>query len=127
MPMTSRREFFRKAANAAAAGFLAAGALELGANPLDMPIGCQTYPVRAMIGEDFPGPIKQLAAAGFQRIELCSPVGYASSGFGVVAKYKGAELRKMLGDMGVQCESSHFDMKELRENLAERIAWAKDV
>src|SRR5258705_336462 len=38
-----------------------------------------------------------------------------------------AELRKIFSDTGVKCESSHFDMKELRENLEERIAWAKDV
>jgi sugar phosphate isomerase/epimerase len=128
MPAISRRDFFRDtAAGAAAAGFLPAGARELCANPLGMPIGCQTYPVRTMIGEDFPGTIKQLADAGFQRIELCSPVGYASSGFGVIAKYKGAELRKIFADLGVKCESSHFDMKELRENQAGRIDWAKDA
>jgi sugar phosphate isomerase/epimerase len=80
-----------------------------------------------MIGQDFPGTIKQLTDAGFTAIELCSPVGYASSGFGVLAKYKGAELKKMLGDLGVRCESCHFDMKELRENQADRIAWAKDA
>ncbi len=128
MPVISRREFFKKAAaGSAVAGFLSASALDLDANPLGMPIGCQTYPVRAMIGEDFVGTIKQLAAAGFQRIELCSPLGYANSGFGAIAKYKGPELRKILSDAGVKCESSHFDMKELRENLANRIAWAKDV
>jgi sugar phosphate isomerase/epimerase len=128
MPVFSRREFFRKAGtNAAAAGFLSVAAKELCANPLGMPIGCQTYPVRTMIGQDFPGTVKQLADAGFQRIELCSPVGYADSGFGVIAKYKGAELRKILGDVGIKCESSHFDMKELRTNLDDRIAWAKDV
>ena len=92
-----------------------------------MPIGCQTYPVRKMIAKDFPGTIKQLADAGFQTIELCSPVGYADSGFAVIAKYKGAELRKILGDLGVKCVSSHFDMKELRDDQAGRIAWAKDV
>jgi sugar phosphate isomerase/epimerase len=124
----SRRRFFQRAAtDTAAVGLLSTGARELGANPLGMPIGCQTYPVRALIGQDFPGAIKQLTEAGFQTIELCSPVGYADSGFGVLAKYKPAELRKMLGDMGVHCESSHFDMKELRANLAERIAWAKEL
>lgn len=128
MPVISRRGFFKKAATGSAvAGFLSASALDLGANPLGMPIGCQTYPVRTMIGEDFAGTIKQLADAGFQRIELCSPVGYAASGFGAIAKYKAAELRKIFADAGVKCESSHFDMKELRENLAERVAWAKDV
>jgi sugar phosphate isomerase/epimerase len=128
MPAISRREFFKNTATGATvAGILSAGAGELRANPLGMPIGCQTYPVRNMIAKDFPGTIKQLAEAGFQTIELCSPVGYADSGFAGLAKYKGAELRGMLGDMGVKCQSSHFDIKELRENLAGRIAWANDL
>src|ERR1035438_5793547 len=114
--MISRRELFRKAGtNAAAAWLVSAGAVELCANPLDMPIGCQTYPVRAMIGQDFPGTIKQLADAGFQRIELCSPVGYADGGFGGLAKYKGAELQKIISDLGIKCESSHFSIQELRK------------
>ena len=76
MSAISRREFLKNAATyTAAAGFLSAGVLELHANPLGMPIGCQTWPVREMIAKDFPGTIKQLADAGFQTIELCSPVG----------------------------------------------------
>jgi len=118
---TSRRDFLRNvAAGAGAAGLLRA-------NPLGMPIGCQTYPVRNMIAKDFPGTIKLLAQAGFQTIELCSPVGYADSGFGGLAKYKGSDLRKIITDQGVKCESSHFDIKELREKQPERIAWAKET
>src|SRR5260370_17263919 len=113
--------------DAAVVGFLSAGAVELRANPLGLPIGCQTYTVRKMIARDFPGTIKQLSDDGFQSIELCSPWGYADSRFGGLAKYKPAELRKIFSDMGVTCESSHFDIKELRENLAARIEWAKDV
>lgn len=121
MPAISRRDFFKNAA----AGAAVAGILR--ANPLGMPIGCQTYPVRKMIAKDFPGTIKQLADAGFQTIELCSPVGYADSGFAGLAKYKGPELRKILGDLGVKCESSHFDIGELRKDMPGRVAWAKDV
>jgi sugar phosphate isomerase/epimerase len=128
MSAISRREFFKNAAtNAAVAGLLSAGARALRANPLGLPIGCQTWPVRTMIAKDFPGTIKQLAEAGFQTVELCSPVGYADSGFAGLAKYSGAELRRILGDAGVKCESSHFDIKELREDQPGRIAWAKDV
>ena len=128
MSAISRREFFKNAAtNAAVAGFLSAGARALRANPLGMPIGCQTWPVRTMIAKDFPGTIKQLAEAGFQAIELCSPAGYADSGFAGVGKYTGAELRKILGDSGVTCVSSHFGMEELRKDQASSIAWAKDV
>ena len=128
MPAVSRREFCRSAATyATVAGFLSGGALNLQANPLGLPIGCQTWPVRAMIEKDFPGTIKQLADAGFQTVELCSPVGYADSGFGGLAKYTGKELRRILHDAGVTCVSSHFNIKELRDNQDDRIAWAKDV
>ncbi|MGB6497465.1 MAG: TIM barrel protein [Candidatus Acidiferrum sp.] len=124
----SRREFLKNAATtAAAASILSAGAFDLDANPLGLPIGCQTWPVREGIAKDFPGTIKMLAGAGFHHIELCSPVGYDDSGFGGLAKYKGAELRKMLNDWGVHCISSHFSMEELRKNQEERIAWAKDL
>ncbi len=80
-----------------------------------------------MIAADFPGTIKKLASAGFRSIELCSPVGYADDGFGALAKYKGVELRRMFADLGVTCRSSHFDMKELRDSLDNRIAWAHDL
>src|SRR5437879_12675082 len=128
MSAISRREFVKNvAAQATAAGFLFSGTLELRANPLGMPIGCQTWPVREMIAKDFPGTIKQLAQAGFQPIELCSPVGYSDSGFAGLGKYTGAELRRILGDAGVSSVSSHFGIEELRANQQGRIAWAKDV
>ena len=128
MSVTSRRDFLKTAAMyTTAAGFFSSGVLELRANPLGMPIGCQTWPVREMIAKDFPGTIKQLADAGFQSIELCSPAGYAEFGFGGLAKYTGTELRRILHDAGVACVSSHFGMEELRKNQDDRIAWAKDV
>ena len=128
MTSISRRVFLKEAATtAAAASLLSASSFELRANPLGLPIGCQTWPVRDGIAKDFPGTIKQLVAAGFQNIELCSPVGYDDSGFGGLAKYKGSELRKMLNDWGVTCISSHFGMDELRKNQDDRIAWAKDL
>ena len=63
MAVISRRDLFKNAAaGVTAAGFLSAVARPLRANPLGMPIGCQTWPVRTMIAKDFPGTIKQLAA-----------------------------------------------------------------
>lgn len=128
MASLSRRDFCKIAAgNAVAAGLFSAGVMELKADPLGLPIGCQTWPVRDLIAKDFPGTIKQLAAAGFQTVELCSPIGYSDSGFAGLAKYKGAELRKILSDSGISCVSSHFGMEELRGNQERSIAWAKDV
>ena len=127
MSEISRRDFAKTAAGAAAAGLMLSAGLELHANPLGLPIGCQTWPVRDMIAKDFPGTIKTLAQAGFQAIELCSPAGYADDGFGGLARYKGSELKTILSDAGVSCVSSHFGIDELRKNQEASIAWAKDV
>jgi len=131
MLFMTRREFLKTTGKqAAVAGLLSAGAagvLELRANPLGLPLGCQTWPVREMIAKDFPGTLKQLAAAGFQNIELCSPAGYAEYGFGGLAKYTPAELKKILSDAGVTCISSHFGIDELRKDQPGRIAWAKEI
>jgi sugar phosphate isomerase/epimerase len=128
MPRISRREFVKTASSSAVMGaILSTGGRLLQANPLGLPLGCQTWPVRAMIAKDFPGTLKELAAAGFQTVELCSPVGYADSGFGGLSKFKGSELRSILHQEGLTCVSSHFSMDELRKNQDERISWAKDV
>jgi sugar phosphate isomerase/epimerase len=123
----TRRGFIQRAAGAAAAGLLSPDVLELRANPLGLPIGCQTWPVRRMIAQDFPGTLKQLAGAGFQAVELCSPVGYADSGFAGLGKYSAAELERILADAGLTCQSSHFVIEELRKDQAARIAWAKEL
>ena len=126
MAAISRREFFKQAgADAAVAGFLVSGAaVALKANPLGLPIGSQTYPHRAMISEgNFPGLLKTLADIGVQRIELCSALGYKE--FASLAD--GKQVRKIIADHGLQCESAHFSMRELRETQEKSIAWAKDI
>jgi len=131
MSAMTRREFVQSAAKhaaiAGAAGLISASIDELRANPLGLPIGCQTWPMREVIGKDFSGTIKQLAAAGFQSIELCSPFGYTEYGFGGLAKYTPAEIRQTLSDAGVTCISSHFGIDELRKDQPRSIAWAKEI
>ena len=121
----SRREFLQKAAaDAAAAGLLAAGATTLHANPLGLPIGSQTWPHRQMIKDgNFAGLAKALADIGVQSVEMCSPLGYAD----FASLSDGRQVKKILADHGLSCVSAHFGMRELRERQAESIAWAKDV
>src|SRR5207244_2764524 len=125
MAALSRREFFKKTAtDAAVAGFVAAGVATLRANPLGLPIGSQTYPHRQMIKDgNFAGLAKALADIGVQSVEMCSPLGYAD--FANLSD--GKQVRKIIADHGLTCESGHFSMRELREQQSESIAWAKDV
>src|SRR5258707_7251008 len=115
MPAMSRREFFKKTAtDTAMAGWLAAaGGTILRANPLGLPIGSQSYPHRQMIKDgDFAGLLKSLKEIGVERIELCSALGYNE--FAPLADAK--QVKKVLHDHGMKCESAHFSMKEMRES-----------
>jgi sugar phosphate isomerase/epimerase len=111
------------------AGGMAAAAVfgvrrDLNADPLGLPIGCQTYPVRDQIRGDFAGTMKGLRAAGFTSIELCSPFSYEE--FAALKSYKPQELRRMLNDWGLSCISAHWSPDELFEKGDERIAYAKE-
>jgi len=124
----SRREFFNKVgADAMAAGLVAAGvasAVTVKASPLGLPIGSQTYPHRALIKETgFAGLAKTLSSIGVQALELCSPIGYQE--FAPLAD--GKQVKTVLADHGLKCESAHFSMRELRESQAKSIAWAQEV
>jgi len=125
MAALTRREFIRNTAtDTVVVGFLAAGIAELRANPLGLPIGSQTYPHRTMIKEgNFPTLLKTLKDIGVDAIELCSPIGY--SDFSSLTD--GKQIRKIIADHGLTCESCHFSMRELREKQADNLAWAKDV
>ena len=118
----SRRHFLALAAAGAASQNVM-----LQANPLGLPIGCQTYPVREALGKDFDGTLKQLAAIGYRRIEMCSPPGYDRAGYGPLAGMKASEMRQRIHDAGMGCESCHYQFRELKESLDDRIAFAKEL
>jgi sugar phosphate isomerase/epimerase len=117
----SRREWIG-AVSAGAAGLAVLRALR-GA-PLGLPIGVQTWMVREALQKDFTGTLKMLAETGFQTIEMCSPPGY---GWTSLASMSAAEMRKTIEAAGLHCESCHYQFQELRRNLDDRMAFAKEL
>lgn len=129
MPAISRRQFVHQTTmGAAVAALIASRASDLAASPYGWPIGCQTFPYGKQIDTDFPGTMKMLADAGIQSIELCSPwYSEHNFGFGSLNKITAAEFKRVLGDHGLRCFSSHVDMTELTpEKLGSTITWAKE-
>lgn len=114
----SRRQF------AAALTALPSG---LRSAPLGLPPGFQAYSVRDRIARDFEGTLRELAAIGYRSVEMCSPAGYGKAGFGALAARSGAELKRAIASAGLRCESCHFQFRELKENLEERIAWSREL
>jgi sugar phosphate isomerase/epimerase len=123
--MQTRRQFVGNAVGIA--GYLSLETPELGADPLGLPAGFQVFPVREMLGKDFPGTLRQLAAVGYRTVEMCSPPSYANYGFAPLANLKASEMRQIIQDVGLLCESCHYQFSELKQHLEERIAFAKDL
>jgi sugar phosphate isomerase/epimerase len=65
-----------------------------------------------------------MADIGVTRLELCSPLGYGAD-FASLAD--AAQTKRIMADHGLQAESGHFTLRELRERQAESIAWAKAI
>jgi sugar phosphate isomerase/epimerase len=97
--------------------------MELQANPLGLPIGCQVWPHRATL-TDLPAFLSRMAGIGVTRLELCSPIGYGAQ---FASLSNGKEVKKILSDHGFRSESSHFSMSELRHSQEKSLDWAKEV
>jgi sugar phosphate isomerase/epimerase len=129
MKKLSRRDFLGKSALGVGSALIAAQVpIDLNARttsvPVKMPIGFQVWTIKDSLIKDFPGTLKKMAALGYQSMEMCSPPGYESSGFGPLMKLTAKEMKQIISDAGLICPSSHYGMGEFKEHLDERIAFA---
>ena len=128
----NRRQFFGKTilGMGSAALFSQVPSDTLGSLPTGKskhPLGFQVYTIREMLVKDFAGTLKMMAGLGYTGVEMCSPSGYISSGFEPLVKMKSGDMRKIIDDSGLKCESSHFTYGELKDNLDDRIDFAKQL
>jgi sugar phosphate isomerase/epimerase len=129
MKKLSRREFLGKSALGIGSVVLAsrlpveAHGSEL-PKPVKLPLGFQVWTVKDKLIKDFPGTLKEIASLGYKSVEMCSPPGYESSGFGPLMKLTAKEMKKIINDAGLAFESTHYGMAELRNQLDERITFA---
>ena len=91
---------------------------------LKKPLGFQVWTVKDQLIKDFSGTLKMMAGLGCQGVEMCSPPGYESSGFGPLMSMKAKEMKKIVEDSGLILQSTHYGFGELRDNLSERMDFA---
>jgi len=125
----NRREFFGKSVMGIGATLLASQfpmnlEAATGAKAFKKPLGFQVWTVKDQLIKDFSGTLKMMSGQGYQSVEMCSPPGYVSSGFGPLVSMKASEMKKIVEDAGLILESTHYGMGELRDNLSERIDFA---
>jgi sugar phosphate isomerase/epimerase len=131
MKKMSRRDFLGKSAiGVGSALFASSIPVNLSASgpvkAVKMPLGFQVWTVKDKLVKDFPGTLKMIADVGYKSVEMCSPPGYASSGFGPLVNIKGKEMKQIINNAGLKFESTHYQMNELRNNLNERIEFASE-
>lgn len=128
---TTRRNFIKTSGVAvASAALLTRMPLNLMASAPASKIdsfGFQVWTIRKELISDFPGTLKKMAALGYSEVEMCSPLGYSMAGFKPLNEMSGTEMKKVIEDSGLICNSSHFTGPELRESLDNRIQWATEI
>jgi len=126
-----RRQFFGRSAMGIGGALLASQfpmnlQAATGLKTLNKPLGFQVWTVKDQLIKDFPGTLKMMAEMGYQAVEMCSPPGYESSGFGPLMSMSAKEMKNIVEDSGLVLESTHYGMGELRDSLDERIEWAAE-
>lgn len=101
--MSSRRQILT-----GALGLAAATAFPVRVKALGLPIGIQLYTVGDELERDFAGTLRQLAAAGYEDVELAGFHGHTA-----------AALNDMFKAAGLQCRSAHYSVEELGEHLGQ--------
>jgi sugar phosphate isomerase/epimerase len=105
--MTTRRDYLRLSALAAAAGCtLRLSAIPTAKHP-ELLYGVQIAGVRREAAQDLPKLLRTLQQIGFTEVELQS----------VVYNHPAATLRQMISDAGLQSSAGHFSLSSIETNL----------
>jgi len=128
MNRLSRRQFLGKGAMGLGAALMASripfeSELNNFLKTVKLPVGFQIWTINKDLQNDFAGTLKKMADMGYKTVEMCSPPGY---GFKSLMDMKALEMKKIVEETGLKLESTHYNMGELRNNLAERIAFASE-
>jgi sugar phosphate isomerase/epimerase len=127
----NRRQFFSTGALGVGGALLASQLpmdlqASVSAKALKKPLGFQVWTIKDQLINDFAGTLKMMADMGYQAVEMCSPPGYESSGFGPLMKMSAKEMKSIVEDQGLVLQSTHYGFGELRDNLSERMEWAAE-
>lgn len=98
----STKQFVSRRSFLALAGALpfASSALAAFQTAKKIPVGIELYSVRTELMKDLPGTVTAVAKMGYQVVEFYSP-------YFAWTPEKAKEVRKLLDDLGIKCNSTH--------------------
>jgi sugar phosphate isomerase/epimerase len=120
----SRRCFLRQAC-AVTAG-LAAGARNLQADPLNMPIGFQGYDCRFLLIKDWDAGWQTMRDMGYRSVDLVSFRGYGYENSPVASK-TAQEVKTKLNSIGMLYENCQFSYNELHTDYSRTLDYSHQL
>lgn len=125
----SRREFVTRML--AASALVGGGGFSRSALALDTPFLFQTHSLRDWFIRDFAGTLRELKDVGYTGMEITSFHGFKGNvrgDYGPLTDMPPAQIRKIVSDSGLSCESSHFMAKEFEDaGFGAAVEWAHGV
>lgn len=113
----TRRDFLKNATSAALGlGAVAAGILNLEADPFGLPLGLQLYSVRSLLPDHYEETLKKVSALGYRVVEAAGYYHYTVD-----------EVKKSLQAAGLNCVSSHYPMDVLQSSFSDWFGFNQDV
>ncbi len=124
----SRRQFL---ARTLAAGALLGGSYAPEAFAVDTPLLFQSHSLRDWFIRDFSGTLKELRDVGYTGMEITSFHGFKGDrrgDYGPLTDMPPRDIRKVIDDAGITCESSHFMAQEFEEaGFGAAAEWAQGL
>jgi sugar phosphate isomerase/epimerase len=115
MMQFSRRNFLK--AGAAGVALASVPAFSQGAPKRKIQVGVQLYSVRKRCEEDLAGTLKAIKEMGYAGVEFAGYYGKSA-----------AELKKLLGDLGLVACGTHTGLDTIKpENIAKTIAFNQEI
>ena len=116
MTKTTRRVFLQSAAASVLYGSIAVSTKRAYASPMGLPIGLQLYSVREMLPKDYEGTLRQIAALGYEEVEAAGFFGHSPQ-----------QVKKAMGNAGLNCVSAHYSYADLSKSLEETIEFNHEL
>jgi sugar phosphate isomerase/epimerase len=116
MSRCTRRNFLQSASAVAVSGAALLSSRRLLASPFGLPVGLQLYSVRDLLGKDYEGTLKKVAAAGYQEVE--------AAGF---YNHTPQQVKQAMRGAGLRCVSAHYSYTDLNRDLDSTIAFNKEL
>ena len=118
---SNRRQFLGRTGAALIGAAWLSRSDELGASPMNQPIGFQAYEIIPDLNKDWDGTWKKMAGIGYNFIDALTSAPY------ITPTRTAKDLRGVIESYGLGCDNAHFGYNNFKNTFAQVVATAHDL